>query len=86
MGCKNEQCVLEADLFSEPTLDCEFSGTELLTAGLTTPDNYYVRNPEYMVLQNKPAINGHILKAGENGLDEIGLTECSAEDIQSLFL
>lgn len=40
---------------------------------------------DYSILSNKPAINEHELRAGENTLNEIGIGLASAESITNLF-
>ena len=75
---------LRGRLAQDHTLHGQLNSGGTLRGGLTTPQ-VIQREMDYEMASNKPAINEHVLRAGENTLQEIGLDTCSFDDIDALF-
>ena len=75
---------LRGRLTSDGALRGQLNSVGTLRGSLTTPQ-VIQREMDYEQATNKPAINEHVLRAGENTLQEIGLDSCSFSDIDALF-
>lgn len=78
---------LRGSLSKTPTLTGRMSSAGTLRGALTTPQiiREYTSELDYQVMLNKPHINEHLLRAGDNSLEELGIGVCAFEDISALF-
>lgn len=61
------------------------AGVDGMRGNLSTPPAFYEKYPNYEGARNKPAINEHELRSGNNELSEIGIDVCPFEDIDTMF-
>ena len=78
---------LQGRLASEAVLAGQLSANETLRGELSTPQiiREYTSELDYRLMLNKPHINEHMLRAGENSLAELGLDVCEFSAIAALF-
>lgn len=83
MGELVSEKTLSGTLSTNNVLHAELQSVNTLRSRLTVPRTVYENN--YANLRNKPAINEHELRAGDNTLEEIGIGKSSNTAINNLF-
>lgn len=83
MGELVSEKTLRGTLSTNKVLTPKLQSVQTLSPKLTVPRTVYEN--DYTNLRNKPAINEHELRAGDNTLEEIGIGRSSNTAIDNLF-